>query len=89
MSEWLGKSRITEDDVRKVQPGLVKHFPMLFRYYANAQKMRVISVLDYEKGDKFREAVIKTFGSFGPENVRKAADEAIDYWIETHLGEGK
>jgi len=85
MSEWLGKSRITEEDIKKVQPTIIKHFPMLYRYYTNAQKMRVIAVLDYEKGDKFKEAVTRTYGSFEAANVRKAADEAVDYWIETHL----
>ncbi len=86
MSEWLGKSIITEEDIRKVQPSIAKHFPMLVKYYTNAQKMRVIAVLDYEKADRFKEAVIKAFGSFEAANVRKAADEAIDYWIKSHLG---
>jgi hypothetical protein len=85
MSEWLGKSRIEEDDIRKSMPSMVKYFPMLTRYYVDNQKMRVNLVLPYEKGEEFKQAVIKTFGSFNPTNVRKAGMEAIDHWIETHL----
>jgi uncharacterized protein (DUF433 family) len=84
MSEWLGKSRITEEDIKKVFPSLVKYFPMLTRYYVNNQKMRISLVLSYEKGDEFKEAVNKTFGSFTPTNIRKAAEEAVDQWIKSH-----
>ena len=85
MSEWLGKSIITEEDISKVQPSIAKHFPMLVRYFVNAQKMRVIAVLSPEKGEKFKEAVIKAFGTFEAANVRKAADEAVDNWIDSRL----
>lgn len=84
MSEWLGKSRIEEEDIRKSLPSLVKYFPMLTRFYVDNQKMRIILTLSYEDGEKFKEAVIKTFGSFNPTNVRKAAMEAITEWIKNH-----
>ncbi len=29
MSEWLGRTRITKEDIEKVQPQLVEYFPML------------------------------------------------------------
>ncbi len=85
MSEWLGKSVITEEDIKKDQPSLAKHFPMLVRYFTNAQKMRVISVLPPEKTERFKKAVIKAYGSFEAANVRKAADEAVDNWVERRL----
>ena len=84
MSEWLGKSRIEEEDIQKSIPSLVKYFPMLTRFYVNNQKMRIHLILPYEEGEKFRQAVIKTYGSFNPTNVRRAGMEAIEHWIETH-----
>lgn len=85
MSEWLGRSRIYEEDIKKVQPSLAENFPALIRYWVDAQKMRIMLTLDYEEGDKFEEAVIKAYGSFNPTNVRKAAKEAIHSWINSHL----
>jgi len=84
MSEWLGRTRITKEDIEKVQPQLVEYFPMLTRFFVDNQKIRVISILDYEKGDKFKEIVIKVYGSVTPTNIRQAADEAIDKWMEAH-----
>ena len=57
MSEWLGKSRIEEEDIQKSLPSLVKYFPMLTRFYVDNQKMRIILTLPYEEGEKFKEAV--------------------------------
>ena len=85
MSEWLGKSRIEEEDIRKPLPSMAKYFPMLTRFYIDNQKMRIQLVLPYDEGDKFKQAVTKTFGSFNPINVRKAGMEAIEHWIESHL----
>lgn len=84
MSEWLGKPRIDKEDIEKSIPSYIKYFPMLTRYYVDNQKMRINLSLPYEKGDVFKSAIIKTYGSFNPTNVRKAAMEAITNWIETH-----
>ena len=84
MSEWLGKSRIEEKDLQESLPSIVKYFPMLTRFYVDNQKMRIHLVLPYEEGEKFMAAVNKTFGSFNPTNVRKAAMEAVQHWIESH-----
>lgn len=84
MSEWLGRTRITKEDIEKVQPQLVEYFPMLTRFFVDNQKIRVLSILDYEKGDKFKEIVSKVYGSVTPTNIRQAADEAIDKWMEAH-----
>lgn len=84
MSEWLGRTRITKEDIEKVQPQLVEYFPMLTRFFVDNQKIRVISILDYEKGDKFKKIVSKVYGSVTPTNIRQAADEAIDKWMEAH-----
>ena len=84
MSEWLGKSRIEEKDLQESLPSIVKYFPMLTRYYVDNQKMRINLALPYDEGEKFRDAVIKTFGSFNPTNVRKAGMEAIEHWLKSH-----
>jgi|GEM_PF-1501959 len=84
MSEWLGKSNITEEDIQASQPTISRHFPMLTRFYVDNQKMRLVVPLPREKALKFRDAVIKKFGSFSAMKVREAANEAIEKWIETH-----
>ena len=87
MSNWLGKSNITEEDIKESQPTISRYFPMLTRYYIDDQKMRIILPLPREKATIFKKAVIKTFGSFGPMKVREAAMEAVDKWIESHLND--
>lgn len=84
MSEWLGRTRITEEDINKDMPSLVEFFPMLTKFYVDDQKMRIVFPLPYETGDEFKEKVIKAYGSFTPTNVRKAIAEALDHWIKTH-----
>ncbi len=84
MSEWLGRTRITKEELEKVQPSLVEYFPMLTKFFVDDQKMRLVLVLDYEKGDKFREIVSKVYGSVTPTTIRQAATEAIDKWMEAH-----
>jgi hypothetical protein len=84
MSEWLGKPRLTLEDIKKAQPSVSEYFPMLTRYYVDDQKMRLVVVLSHEAADKFKKAVTDTFGSFIPTNMKKAAVEAIDAWIKNH-----
>ena len=84
MVEWRGRTKITADDISKAQPSIVSSFPMLTKFYVDDQKMRIIAILDYDKGDEFREIVRKVYGSLTPTNIRRAADEAIDKWMETH-----
>ena len=84
MSEWLGRTRITEEDIKNDMPSMVEFFPMLTKFYVDDQKMRIVLPLPYDTGDEFKEKVIKTYGDFTPTTVRKAASEAIDHWIKTH-----
>jgi len=84
MSEWLGRTQITYEDIERATPSIKEFFPMLARFYVDDQKIRVIAILDYDKGDKFREIVRKVYGSLTPTNIRRAADEAIDKWMEAH-----
>lgn len=84
MAEWLAKPRVTEEDIRKSLPTFSEFFPTLVKYFADDQKMRVTLILPYEKADKFKQAVIKTFGAFGPTNINRAAAEALDQWIKKH-----
>jgi hypothetical protein len=88
MSEWLGKNRILREDIEGVLPSFVRHFPMLTKYYVDSQKLRIVLPLDYDEGDRFKKAVIDTFGSFNATNVRRAASDAISAWIEAHPGRG-
>ncbi len=88
MSEWLAKPRLEIEDIQKAQPSLVKFFPVLAKYFVDDQKLRVTIVLPHEKTDKFRQAVVKAYGFFGPTSIHRAADEALDRWIESHLHEG-
>lgn len=81
MAEWLGKPRITEEDISKVQPSLPKYFPMLTRYLVEDQLMRLVLVLPWDKADKFKETVTKVYGSFSAMNVQKAGFEALDQWL--------
>ncbi len=83
MSEWLGKSRIEEQDLLDSVPSIVKHFPMLTRFYVDNQKMRLHLVLPYDVGDSFREAVKQRFGAFNPTTIRKAGMEALENWIKS------
>jgi len=84
MSEWLGKTRITEEDIKRDMPSMVEFFPMLTKFYVDDQKMRIVLPLPYATGDEFKEKIIKTYGDFTPTNVRKAVSEAIDHWIKSH-----
>ena len=84
MSEWLGRTRITRDDISKDMPSMVEYFPMLTQFYIDDQKMRIVLPLPYKTGDEFKAKVVKTYGTFNPTNVRKAVSEAIDYWIKSH-----
>ncbi len=87
MSEWLGKSKIEIEDIKNSCPSIVKYFPMLTRFYVDNQKMRIHLILEYDEGKRFREAVLKKYGSFSPQNVRRSAKEALIEWIEKTLGD--
>lgn len=84
MSMWLGKSRIEQKDLEDSVPSIVKHFPMLARYYVDNQKMRLHLILPYDTGDRFREAVVKTYGALTPTTVRRAGMDALERWIQSH-----
>ena len=84
MSEWLGRTEITYEDIERATPSISEFFPMLARFYVDDQKIRIIAILDYDKGEKFRETVRKVYGSVTPTNIKRAADEAIDKWMEAH-----
>lgn len=84
MSEWLGRTRITYEDIERSTPSINEFFPMLAKYYVDDQKFRVVLILDYDEGDKFKELVRKIYGSLTPTTVREAAREAITKWMETH-----
>jgi hypothetical protein len=55
------------------------------KYFVDDQKMRITVILPHEKADKFKQAVTRAFGAFGPTNINRAATEALDQWIEQHL----
>ena len=84
MSEWLGKSRIEEQDLLDSVPSIVKHFPMLSRFYIDNQKIRLHLVLPYDVGDDFRETVTRRYGAFNPTTIREAGMAALTGWLESN-----
>lgn len=82
MSEWLGKPRIMKEDIEEYQPSLVKNFPTLTKFFEDNQKLRITSVLDYDFGDEFLEAVRKKFKKVTAMTIHLAADEALKKWVE-------
>lgn len=84
MSEWLGRTKITYEDIKKATPSILECFPMLAKYYVDDQKFRIILILDYDEGDRFKEITRKVYGSLTPTTVREAAREAVTKWMEAH-----
>jgi len=82
MSEWLGRPRIREEDIKKYQPTLVENFPTLTKYFVDNQKLRVTIVLDYDFGDEFVEVVKKKYGKVTPTTIHQAVDEALKKWVK-------
>ncbi len=85
MAEWLGKTDLREEDIMKSNPSLVKYFPILKRFFIEAQRLRVTIIFSPEKAEDFKKAVRKTYGGLGPTTIHRAADEAIDSWTKSHL----
>jgi len=85
MSEWLGKSKITEEDIKSTIPSLAKYFPMITQYFVDNQKIRLIVSIPYEWREDFVKAVTKKFGSFTASNVKRATMEAVEKWIKENV----
>ncbi|NVM53821.1 MAG: hypothetical protein HWN66_08980 [Candidatus Helarchaeota archaeon] len=81
MSEWLGKPRVSKEDVEEYQPSFVKMFPTLVKYYTENQKFRMTVVFSYQLFDSFKEVVAKKYGTFTRGEADKAILEAIQEWI--------
>jgi hypothetical protein len=78
----LQKGRIERGDLEEISPAFAKYFPATTRYYLNNQKLRISYVLDWDKREEFKDAVISAYGTFTPETVRRAVGEAIEKWIQ-------
>ena len=85
MSEWLGKPRITKEDIIKSQPSMEEFFPSLVKYYVENQKYRVVVPFERENYELFKKAVIEEYGKFTPNETKEAIEEAILLWVAEKL----
>lgn len=81
MSEWLGKPKVSKEDIEEYQPTLVKDHPSLVQYYIEDQKFRVTITFPHELFDDFKKVVLREFGEFTADKARRAVEEAIKKWI--------
>ncbi|NVM04894.1 MAG: hypothetical protein HWN67_21415 [Candidatus Helarchaeota archaeon] len=81
MSEWLGKPRVSKEDIDEYQPSLVKSFPSLIKYYEDNQKFRLTLIFDHPLFDSFKKIVEKKYKKFTRFEADKAIMEAIEEWI--------
>ncbi|NVM28492.1 MAG: hypothetical protein HWN65_06590 [Candidatus Helarchaeota archaeon] len=84
MSEWLGKPRVSEEDIEEYQPSFVKMFPTLVKYYEKNQRFRMTVIFDYPLFDSFKKVVEKKYGTFTRAEADKAIIEAIEEWIKNN-----
>ncbi len=77
-------SMVSKAILRSIEALKNRDLGLAHQIITDDQKIRVILVLDYEKGDKFKEIVSKVYGSFTPTTIKQAATEAIDKWMKSH-----
>lgn len=83
MALWLGKVGIKEEDL----PEFFRDRKKLMEFYLDDMKFRVIIKLNLEELKKFEKAVIQEYGNFTALNSRKAAQDALDEWIQKVINE--
>ena len=81
MSEWLGKPRVSKEDIEEYQPSFVKMFPNLVKYYVENLKFRMTITFEHPLFDAFKEIVEKKYDKFTRFVAEKAIIEAIEEWI--------
>ena len=82
MSEWLGKPKLSREDIAEYQPSMEELFPLLVRYFVDDQKFRMTAVLSYDIFESFKNEVIEKYGKFTSKEINEALEEAIKKWID-------
>lgn len=83
---WLGQRGLTIEDIKELQPSLVRFAPTLARYLVDDQKVRLNVILPHEDEEAFQQAVAEVYGSYSASAAGKAAAEAVSLWIQAHTG---
>jgi hypothetical protein len=81
MSEWLGKTRITKDDLSK---WMLEHayFGSMARWFIDVNKVHVELVLPDDVVDKLEKKMTKKYGSVSAGNLRRTCLDAIKEYAE-------
>lgn len=82
MSEWLGRPRLEEKDIKEFQPTIVKQFPFTVKYFLDVQKPRVVLAMPYDTFDRLKRVMEKKGKKVTPPNVRKIVLGALEEWIK-------
>jgi hypothetical protein len=82
MSEWLGRPRLEEKDIKEFQPSIPKYFPFIVRYFIEDQKPRVVLTFPYETFEKVKEILVKRHGKVTPSLVRNLVMEALEEYLK-------
>ena len=81
MAEFLGKPRIKKEDISEY----MRNQETIVEYFLNEMKPRMHFIMEHETFEKLEKVIVKKFGFFSAENVRKAGQEALKEWIERNL----
>ena len=82
MSEWLGRPKLEEKDIKEFQPTVAKYFPFTVKYFVDVQKPRVVLAVPYETFDRLKKIMEKKGKKVTPPNVRRIILEALEEWIK-------
>lgn len=80
MAEFLGKPRITKEDIS----GYMQDQSIIVEYFVDEMKPKIHLSVDYDLWADFERALAKKYGKFSPLNVRRAALEALQEWVQRH-----
>lgn len=76
----------SEPKVKGVILGKEELWPSMKKYFEDDQKYRLILMLSGELLAKFKQAVEKEYGIWGPYESRKCLEQALKEWVERKLG---
>jgi translation initiation factor IF-2 len=82
MSEWLGRPKLEEKDIKEFQPSIVKHYPFTVKYFVENQKPRVVLAMPYDTFDRLKKVMERKGKKVTPPNVRKIVFDALEEWIK-------
>ena len=82
MSEWLGRPKLEEKDIKEFQPSIVKHYPFTVKYFVENQKPRVVLAMPYDTFDRLKKVMAQKGKKVTPPNVKKIILGALEEWIK-------